>query len=168
MGGLDLFLAFLLLVGVWVALPVRWMPMDMGMTLLALLLGGAGFGLYRGAEWGERAGRAVAALTLVVGCGLATTLAFTAAGLVGLYGPVGQGGAIILTVSAFLLLPYLVVFPAAQLYFLLPSETDADSESNSDSDDREPKAKNREPTSDVREPSSDSEEDDDEDDEERS
>lgn len=136
MGGLDLFLAVLLLLGVWVALPARWLPMDLGITLLALLLAGAGIGLYRGAAWGERAGRAVAALTLVVGCGLATTLAFTAAGLVGMYGPVGQGGAIILTVSAFLLLPYLVVFPAAQLYFLLPSEADSDVES----DEREPSA----------------------------
>ncbi len=37
--------------------------------------------------------------------------------------------------SAFLLLPYLVVFPAAQLYFLLPSEAaDSDSDSDADSD----------------------------------
>jgi len=129
MGGLDLFLALLLLLGVWVALPVRWWPMDVGMTLVALLLGVSGLGLYQGAAWGQRVGKAVAALTLVVGCGLATTLAFTAAGLVGLYGPVGKGGAIILTVSAFLVLPYLVVFPAAQLYFLLPS---ADAKSDSD------------------------------------
>ncbi len=139
MGGLDLFLAFLLLAGVWIALPVRWWPMDVGMTLVALLLGIAGFGLYRGAGWGERVGKAVAAFTLIVGCGLATTLAFTAAGLVGLYGPVGQGGAIILTVSAFLVLPYLVVFPAAQLYFLLPSSAKS-SKSDADSDDREPTA----------------------------
>lgn len=160
MGGLDLFLAFLLLVGVWGALPVRWLPMDLGMTLLALLLGGAGFGLYRGAEWGERAGRAVAAVTLVVGCGLATTLAFTAAGLVGLYGPVGQGGAIILTVSAFLVLPYLVVFPAAQLYFLLPSEAGWD--------DRKRKSEKREPKADSEDEEADSDDDEAEDDEETS
>ncbi|MBO6935774.1 MAG: hypothetical protein JJ863_12390 [Deltaproteobacteria bacterium] len=163
MGGLDLFLALLLLAGVWIALPVRWWPMDVGMTLVALLLGVAGFGLYRGAAWGERVGKAVAVFTLVVGCGLATTLAFTAAGLVGLYGPVGQGGAIILTVSAFLVLPYLVVFPAAQLYFLLPSSTKADAESRepkADAESREPKAdsERREPKadSDSREPKADS------------
>jgi len=147
MGGLDLFLAALLLLGVWVALPVRWLPMDLGMTLLAMLLAGAGFGLYRGAEWGERAGRAVAALTLIVGCGLATTLAFTAAGLVGMYGPVGSGGAIILTVSAFLLLPYLVVFPAAQLYFLLPSEP---SEADADAEKRAPRTENPEPDAEAK------------------
>ena len=115
-----MFLAVVLLAGVWLALPVRWWPMDVGMTILAVLLAVAGFGLFQGTAWSGRVGRAVAALVLVVGASLATTLAFTAAGLAGLYGPVGKGGAIILTVSAFLVLPYLIVFPAAQLYFLLP------------------------------------------------
>ena len=125
MGALDIVLAVVLLAGVWLALPVRWWPVDVGFTLLALALLAAGVGLYQGAAWGARVGRAVAASTLVTGAALATTLAFTAAGLAGLYGPVGSGGAIILVVAAFLVLPYLIVFPAAQLYFLLPAR-DAD------------------------------------------
>jgi hypothetical protein len=36
-----------------------------------------------------------------------------------MYGPVGQGGAAILATAFLLLLPYLVIFPAAQVFFLL-------------------------------------------------
>jgi hypothetical protein len=60
----------------------------------------------------------VAAIALVVGLTLVTTLALTASWLAGVYGAVGSGGAIILTLVAVLLLPYLVVLPAVKLGYL--------------------------------------------------
>jgi hypothetical protein len=47
-------------------------------------------------------------------------LALTASYLSGVYGPVGRGGAVILTLSAALALPYLVLLPVAQLVWLGP------------------------------------------------
>ena len=48
MGALDIVLAVVLLAGVWLALPVRWWPVDVGFTLLALALLAAGVGLWCG------------------------------------------------------------------------------------------------------------------------
>ena len=121
MGALDLFLAFSLMLLVWMAAPVRWWPVDIGFTALALGFTVAGVGLWVGARWAEAVAKVLATITLLVGIVLCTALAFTAASLAGLYGPVGMGGSIILTVAAFLVLPYFIVFPAAQIYSLLPS-----------------------------------------------
>ena len=66
--------------------------------------------------------KTVAAVALAVGLLLVAALAYTAGSLRGMYGPVGQGGSVILFVAALLFVPYLVVFPAAQLYALLPRE----------------------------------------------
>lgn len=122
MGALDLGVAVLLLGGVWMALPTRWWPIDLGGTLLALLFVVAGVGLIRGTEWAPRVARIVAAVALAIGAVVATLLVITAGNLSGLYGPVGMGGAIILAVAFILVIPYLVVFPAAQLYFLARPE----------------------------------------------
>ena len=119
MGGLDVLVAALLLTAVWGLLPARWWPVDVGATLLATLLAVAGLGLLTGQRWAPRVGRWVAGVALAVGLGLVTALAITAGNLAGLYGPVGLGGAAILAAVALLLVPYLVVFPAAQLYFLV-------------------------------------------------
>jgi hypothetical protein len=121
MGALDLALGALLLVGVWLFLPIRWAPVDAGGTLLGagFLLSGAL--LLRSHRLATPVAMAVAATTLAVGLSLVTALSFTVGSLAGLYGPVGQGGAVLLLVVAILLVPYLVIFPAAQLYFLLPA-----------------------------------------------
>ena len=120
MGGLDVLVAALLLVGVWGLLPARWWPVDVGATLLAMGLAVAGLGLLTGQRWARSVARAVAAGALAVGLALVTALAITAGNLAGLYGPVGLGGAAILAAVALLLVPYLVVFPAAQLWLLAP------------------------------------------------
>lgn len=125
MGALDLGVAVLLLAGVWMALPTRWWPIDLGGTVLAILFGVAGVGLIRGAAWAPRIARIVAAIALAAGAIVATLLVVTAGNLSGLYGPVGMGGAIILAVAFVLVIPYLVVFPAAQLYFLARPEEPA-------------------------------------------
>ena len=55
----------------------------------------------------------------VGGALLCTALAFTSAHISGLYGPVGMGGALLLGAVALLLVPYLVLVPALQLWALL-------------------------------------------------
>ncbi|MEM7605854.1 MAG: hypothetical protein AAF411_10905 [Myxococcota bacterium] len=103
---------------VWGALPARWAPVDVGGTLLALAFIGAGALLFNGAESGRRVARTLAVVCLGVGMLLGTTLVITAASLAGLYGPVGAGGSLILAAAFFLMVPYLVVFPAVQVHLL--------------------------------------------------
>lgn len=123
MGGLDLGVGALLLFAVWVALPLRWAPVDVIGTLLGLGFVASGALLLRGHTSAKRVAKLAAGAALAVGVVTVIALAFTVGSLHGLYGPVGKGGAIILFVAALLLVPYLVVFPAAQLYFLLPRRT---------------------------------------------
>jgi hypothetical protein len=122
--GYDVFLGVGLLVGIWTGLPDRWWPVDVGGTVLGSLLLIVGVGLFRRHRWAEPAALAVAAVTCASGAMLVTALAITAGQLAGMYGPVGLGGSAILATAFLLLLPYLVVFPAAQLYFLLRVEAD--------------------------------------------
>ena len=117
--GYDLFLGGALFAGIWGGLPDRYWPVDAGGSALALLFVATGIALLARSRWAERAALAVASLSLAVGSVLVVALALTAGELAGMYGPVGQGGAAILTVAFLLLLPYLVVFPAAQIYSLL-------------------------------------------------
>ncbi len=114
----DFGVAVLLFGGTWVALPARWWPIDTLGTGLALLFFTAGLGAFVGAPWARRAALLAAGVALASGLGLVTTLAVTASYVAGLYGPVGRGGALLLTVVATLILPYLVILPAAQLYVL--------------------------------------------------
>ncbi|MCB9634881.1 MAG: hypothetical protein H6721_22370 [Sandaracinus sp.] len=122
MGGIDLAAGALLLVGTWIFLPVRWAPADVVGTLLGLGFVTAGGLLFTGHARATKVAKVVAAVALVVGLLLVAALAYTAGSLRGMYGPVGQGGSVILFVAALLFVPYLVVFPAAQLYALLPRE----------------------------------------------
>jgi hypothetical protein len=118
LGAIDLVTALLLLGGVWGVLPARWWPVDVGATLLGALLAASGVGLLAGLPWARRVGLVAGGAALVLGLALVTTLALTASYLSGLYGPVGRGGAVILALVAALALPYLVLFPAAQLVAL--------------------------------------------------
>lgn len=119
LAGVDATLAMLLLIGVWVFLPTRYLPVDLGGSALAVALLLAAGGLFVGASWGRSVGIAVAGIALVTGALLVTALAFTAGNLFGLYGPVGKGVAAVLATVSALLVPYLVAAPAAQLYVLL-------------------------------------------------
>ncbi|MEM9192289.1 MAG: hypothetical protein AAGF12_24155 [Myxococcota bacterium] len=122
MGGLDLLVGALILFGVWVLLPARWWPVDVVGTGLALALLASGFGLVRGEAWAPRVAFYTVAATTAFGAVAVTLLVYTASYLVGLYGPVGEGGALILIVVALLVLPYLVFIPASQLFFLARRE----------------------------------------------
>jgi hypothetical protein len=115
---LNLVSAALAFVGVFVALPTHWWPVDVGAVVLVVLQAGAGAGLLLRAPWGERAARAASFFALGIGLALVATLAVTASYLAGIYGPVGRGGAIILALVAALTLPYLVVLPLTELLWL--------------------------------------------------
>lgn len=115
---MDVGLALLLLFMIWYALPARWWPVDVVGTALALLLGVSGVGLVRGEPWARRVAIVAGWVALAIGASLVTALALTASHVAGLYGPVGQGGALILFTVALLVLPYLVALPAAQLFVL--------------------------------------------------
>ena len=111
----------LLLGGIWLGLPARYLPVDVGGSLLAgcALSAAAGLGLHR--RWGLALARLVAWLELLAGTLVISLLALSAAQLAGSYGPVGGGGALLMGAVALLVLPYLVVLPALQLAWLRDS-----------------------------------------------
>ncbi len=114
--------ALLVVIGVFWALPERWWPVDLPASLLALGLGASALGLLLRTSWAERVARLASLAALVVGALLVGLLAVTASHLAGLYGPVGQGGALILGLVAALALPYLIVLPAVMLAWLSESK----------------------------------------------
>jgi hypothetical protein len=114
----DLSTGALLGSGVFFGLPDRWIVVDATAAALMLLQLSAGVGLLARAPWAARLASVASLASLVVGLGLVTVLALTASWLSGVYGPVGRGGGIILALVALLALPYLVVLPAVQLFWL--------------------------------------------------
>jgi len=111
----NLIAAALLVLGVFVALPARWWPVDAvaaGLTGLEFI---SGVALLADVRVARRLTAVAAAAALALGTGVVTTLALTASWLAGVYGPVGRGGALILVLVSALTLPYFVVWPAIQL-----------------------------------------------------
>ncbi len=124
LGGVDLAVGLLLLGAIWFALPARWLPLDIGASLLALGFLVAGATLLARKAWALKLARILGLALLVAGASLVTALALAASDLYGRYGPVGMGGGLILFVVFLLLLPYVVIFPAAQLWVLGRPATD--------------------------------------------
>ncbi len=122
LGMLNLLVGALLLGAIWVALPTRWWPVDLLGSLLGALLLMAGAGLLARRRWGRVFALWISGLFLSVGLLVTGTLAMTVGELSALYGPVGLGGALILGVVFVALVPYIVVFPAAALFFLAGSD----------------------------------------------
>ena len=117
-GSLHIATSGIVAVGVFVGLPVRYAPVDTAAGVLATALLVSGFGLLTGASWRERAARLVSWMTLGIGLALTAVLVVTASHVVGLYGPIGRGGALILSMVALLVLPYLVAVPALSVHWL--------------------------------------------------
>jgi hypothetical protein len=116
----NLLTAALLFVGVFVALPARWWPVDTGAAVLTGLEIVSGVALLANARLARRLAVVAAAAALALGLGVVTTLALTASWLAGVYGPVGRGGALILVLVSALVLPYFVAWPAIQLVWMPP------------------------------------------------
>jgi hypothetical protein len=119
-GVLDALTAVLVLFGIFAGLPSRWLPVDASGILLAGMEIVSAAGLFSGAPWARVVARATALGVLALGLVLTTALALTVAWLRGIYGPIGAGGAVVLTLVAALVLPYLVALPAMQIAWLAP------------------------------------------------
>ncbi len=117
-GVADLLGAAVTLFGIFVALPARWAPIDLGGSLASVLLLAAGLGLLADTRWAPRVTRIAAGIVLFFGLATIVALATTIGFLSGIYGPVGRGGVILFAIVVALVLPYLVVLPGAQLVWL--------------------------------------------------
>lgn len=117
-GTANIVTAALLAFGVFVALPARWWPVDAPAGALIALEVASGIALLLRLSWAARAARVCSATTLACGLLAVTSLGVSASWLAGVYGSVGQGGAIILALVAALVLPYAVVLPAVELVWL--------------------------------------------------
>jgi hypothetical protein len=117
-GVANLVSSALVYVGVFEGLPGRYWLVDGAAALIMVLFAAAGAGLLAKRRWAPRAALLASTVSLVLGLLLITTLALTASYLSGIYGPVGRGGALILSLLAATALPYLVALPVAQLVWL--------------------------------------------------
>ncbi|MDB4943175.1 MAG: hypothetical protein JWP97_2709 [Labilithrix sp.] len=119
-GVVELGVAALVLWGVFRALPARWWVVDGGAAIVALLLVASGVTLLLGHRLAEVVTRAAGIVTLALGLALVAGLALGASWLAGVHGSLGRGGAALFGVIALLVLPYLVVLPAALLAWVGP------------------------------------------------
>ena len=106
------------LIGVWRGLPTRWLWVDVPATLIAVAYLVSCVGLLSRQPWARRFARVVTLIGLALGCITVTLLAWSASQLVGQYGPVGGGGALLLSSIAALILPYFVGLPLVQRWLL--------------------------------------------------
>jgi hypothetical protein len=106
------------LIGVWAGLPTRWLWVDLPATLLGLANVASAIALVAGLAWARRRARTVTQLGLGLGCVTVTLLAWSASHLAGQYGPVGAGGALLLSAIAALIVPYFVGLPLLQAWLL--------------------------------------------------
>ncbi len=122
LGALYIVLAITMGGLIWRGLPTRWLPVDLGATVLGTLMASVGVGLIRASSWATKLARLCASLMLATGLTIVSVLVCTTSYLWGIYGPVGQGGALIVFVAALLIFPYFVAFPLWQLYSLKPAQ----------------------------------------------
>lgn len=113
----QLLLAVLILLGVWVGLPARWLWIDLPLSVLALACLAISVGMLAGKAWALRAVRVLLWCELAVGSLIVSLLGLSIAQLAGSYGPVGAGGAVLMGTIAALIVPYLVILPALLLAY---------------------------------------------------
>lgn len=116
-GALDALAALVVAVG-GLSLPTHWWPVDLAIGVLVALLAASGGGLIAGKSWSFRVARVASYVVLAIGLTSIALLSTSVAYLSGVYGATGRGGLIVFTLVIALLLPYLVIFPIAQLVFL--------------------------------------------------
>lgn len=117
-GVFDLFVAALVAFGIFVGLPARYWLVDVGAVLVVAVQLGAGVGLLGKFGWADRFARWASRATLAIGLLLVAALAISASYLWGIYGGAGRGGSIILVMVVALIVPYLILLPLAELYWL--------------------------------------------------
>jgi hypothetical protein len=114
-GVADAVAAAVVLTAVFAGLPARSLIVDGPAAIVAGLFIAASVGLLARRAWGESVARIAAAVALVTALALLTAIALTISYLLGIYGQVGRGGAIVFGLAAAVAVPYLLVLPIAQL-----------------------------------------------------
>ena len=109
----DFVTALLVLVATFMGLPTRWWPIDAAAVLVAVALAAAGVSQASGRA--PIVVRIACGLVLAIGLLLIAFLSISASHLAGVYGPIGEGGALLMLLVIALALPYLIALPAAQL-----------------------------------------------------
>lgn len=116
----NLLVATLVGLAVFRGLPARWLPVDAAALVVVVLMAASGVSLLLGHRLAERITRAAGYVTLACGLVLFAMLVITASWLSGIYGTSGKGFGALFGLVALLVLPYLVVFPAALLVWVGP------------------------------------------------
>jgi hypothetical protein len=114
-GVCDVLTALLVAIGVFALLPARWWVVDGFAAITSAALLASAVGLYAKRR---RVVRYASMLVLAIGLLLVAILAITASYVSGIYGAIGQGGAVIMVLLVLLTIPYLVALPAAKLVWV--------------------------------------------------
>ena len=112
--------ATLILCGVFLGLPTRYAPVDVGGGALGGLLALTSIALLVGHARGKMLARVASYVTLALGAIVIVMLASSAGYLRGAYGPVGQGGALIFVFVIAMVFPYTIALPCACLVWVGP------------------------------------------------
>ena len=119
-GSINLGVAALVAWCVFRGLPTRWWVADTGGAIVIMLMALSGSALIANHRLAEKVTRIAAGVVLALGLAVFAALALTASWLYGVYGPVGKGGAALFALVSLLVLPYLIVLPAALLAWVGP------------------------------------------------
>jgi hypothetical protein len=124
-GVANLGVAALVAVSVFRLLPARWWVVDVPSAIVALLLAASGVALLARRAQAEALTRLASAVTLAFGLALFAALVASSAAVAGTYGPIGRGASAIFALVCLLVLPYVVVLPAAELLWVGPRRASA-------------------------------------------
>ena len=101
-----------------VALPVRWWPTDVVVGGAVLVLAAASSVVFGRPELTQRALTLAARVLLGTGVVLMTVAVLSMAFLAGIHGDFGRGGVTLMLLVTLLVLPYAVVYPLVELWWL--------------------------------------------------
>lgn len=118
-GALDLLFAALYAWFGFVFTPGRSLVFNVALAVVCALLAAGGVGLLAGARWGRAAAIAACALLLAFTAVVLVGLVLSGAYLRGIYGPLGQGMAVMCLLVAALVVEAFALLPLFQLRFLL-------------------------------------------------
>lgn len=111
-------IAVAILLLVFFALPVRWWPVDLPAIALATLLGLSAFALATRTPWQRILLKISALICLLVGMLVVAAASLSVAFLSGTHGDLGKNGMLIMAVAIGLIVPYLIIYPCAQLLWI--------------------------------------------------
>ena len=109
--------ATVLAVGLY-ALPVRWWPADVVLGAAVLALAATTAIVFGRPALSRQALRVGGSVLLLVGLTIVAAALLSIAFLSGIHGDFGQGGVTLMALIAFLVLPYVIVYPLFELWWL--------------------------------------------------